>query len=1289
MRATRTAETLVAIAAIVGALTILFVASRPIATAQTDLVVSTLSDSGTGSLRQAMLTATSGAVITFDPKVFPANNPVAIAVKSALPTISRSNVTIDASNAGVIIDGAQAPAGTNGFVIAADAITIRGLTIRKFAANGIFISPGSSGNTIGGARNIGNGPHGRGNLIILNGSNGIEIRGSGATNNVVAGNYVGISSSGTVGQGNSLNGIAIWQGASGNSVGGLNGNLRNVISGNEDNGVWIAGAGSNQNRIIGNYIGTNHSGMGPVPNGLSGVSIQDGAQNNSVGEAAAGAANLISGNLDNGIFMGGDGTNGNGVLGNIIGPNREGTGYVGQGANGVTITSGASGNFVGNGTIAGRNLISRNAFHGVLVEHSSTQNNVIKGNLIGTNIFGDAALPNLLHGIALAEGSHHTIVGGNRNIGDSPLGEGNVLSGNGNHGLVITSGSHNNIVTGNLIGPDITGTRSLGNQVSGGVDIAEGASSNRIGGTGAGESNVISGNQLDGIALFDNTGAGTTDNEIIGNLIGLTLDGSAALPNLGPGIFHVLGSSGTVIKANVVSGNATHGVQLSGNTSSGVTLQNNLIGTDAQGAAAVPNGGSGIFLSELTHDNEIGLGNVVAHNLRYGIHMDSCVNNLITSVSIYGNGLEGIRSNCLSPLTLTAATTERVEGTTVAGARVEIYSDDDDEGRYYEGTVNADASGRFAYSKTGGFLGPNITAISSSSDGRTSQFSRPVHIAWTILIYLNGDNDLESFFEEAFEGMVAAGPSPRANVFVLFDKSGNSDTTLYDLTYDVSEVSAEFIQNGELNMGDGQSLVAFANWARGRYPAKHTMLSIVDHGGGWAPSAAAIPPGALPIREHAWQAGNSGLSWDFTGDNEDYDYIDSAELRNALEEIRVAGGALDVVFLDVCLMGLTEVAYQISDQASFLVASQNIGWAPLGSDDPEAPAAGRYVHIVNELAPNATPQQMAQLLVESYAQALPSDRHPFTIAAIDLRMLPTLASNVDQLATAILAQLPESDLAVSALYQTYLSSQKIDYDSDLKIETATDGFVDLYDFALKAKQNFNSPAIINAAQSVQDTVDAAVVAEQHKSGAPWMLPDHVWNLNRSHGLSIFFPLGEDLEFPITITETIAPGKVITRNLRLRDMYTADQLRFVADTNWDSLIDGYYDVISPTVASTSGPIDGLLEPDVSPPQTSITLEGDVSVGSTVTIHWTTLELQSGISEVTLWHKSSHGSWEQTGAVSSRQSGSFEFTLLESCSNAFSVRGTDIAGNVETFVGAANFEIVDVPYCIRMPNVRGGG
>ncbi len=1176
------------------------------------LVVISSADTGSGTLRQQIMAAQPGDTIIFDPAVFPSDIPVTINVQSPLPTLSRSNVTIDASNAGVILDGSQAGGGADGFVIGGDGCVIRGLTIRNFSGAGILLTAGAASNVIGGNRLMR-----QGNIIAGNGASGIDMQGAGTVGNYVWGNQIGVDAAGVVDWGNAYNGIAIWQGANNNTIGSAGAGYTNTIGGNQQNGIWISGVGTNQNIVIGNHFGARTDAASAVANGYSGIALQDGAQFNRIGGEFVGERNLISGNADNGIYIGGVGTNYNQVLGNFIGVNAAGTGKIGQGTHGILITQGASHNAIGNGTPGGRNLIGGNAQVGVRIQDAATMSNTVQGNFIGTNLNGTAAIPNGLHGVELTYGTSGNLIGGRRLAG-----RGNLISGNYNHGIVINFSAHHNVVAGNLLGPDVTGSYSLGNHPYGAIDITDAAHHNTLGGLQPDEGNIVSGNQTDGIALFD-----TSDNQLIGNLIGLTMAGTAALPNGGPGIFNVSGAVRTLLMSNTIAYNPI-----------------------------------GVWITE-------------------------CAGNTIAQNSIYSNTSKGIvvEHSCAPVPQVTAVTTVTLTGVTTPLARVELFSDNEDQGRAYEGFTMADASGYFTFTKPAGFANPNVLATSTDVNGGTSEFSRPVHLLWTVLLYLNGDNNLEDDLHETVNNLVAAGPSPRANVLVLIDGYTNTQfytgTALYDITY--GQVTSITTQLGptltvpsELNLGDGQTLAEFVKWGRDRYPARYTMLSIVDHGGGWAPSVGPDVTGTLKHQD-VWLAGNSGLSWDYT---DNYDYLNSPELKQAFAFITNDGTKpVDIVFYDVCLMGMLEVAYQIKDYASIFVSSQNIGWSPVGPQ-------GRYVEIVRGITPDMTPLEFGRLIVSAYADALPPNEHPFTISALDLTQLPAVSTAVNQLGM-VFSQALTSSVQVNTLHEVYSATQKVDYDGDFYIEPATDGFVDLYDLAVQTSQRFTNTGLIAAAQAVTQALSAAVITEQHRSGSPWLALDRAWDLDNAHGLSIFLPLGEDLELPLVITETspITPGLEVTRNLRLRELYSSSELQFVGDTSWGNLINAYYQAISVTATTKDAvPVGGLLEPDVAAPRTIITATGTPVLGSMITLTWEASDLQpgSGVGGAAFWHRPPSGQWTPL-LTQTNTSGLFLFTVSAPCLNGLAVRAVDKSGNIEAVSSGSNTIFIDVPYCRFLP------
>ncbi len=137
-----------------------------------------------------------------------------------------------------------------------------------------------------------------------------------------------------------------------------------------------------------------------------------GGQENTVGGAVAGAGNVISGNGQLGVWLYGNSslnTSSNFVEGNLIGTNAMGMAVLGNGFGGIQMTD-ASANTIGGTTATARNVISGNSDNGVTLE-SSSSNNLIEGNYIGTAANGVTALGNASAGVWINNASSNTIGG--------------------------------------------------------------------------------------------------------------------------------------------------------------------------------------------------------------------------------------------------------------------------------------------------------------------------------------------------------------------------------------------------------------------------------------------------------------------------------------------------------------------------------------------------------------------------------------------------------------------------------------------------------------------------------------------------------------------------------------------------------------------------------------------------------------------------------------------------------------------------------------------------------------
>ncbi len=449
-----------------------------------------------------------------------------------------------------------------------------------------------------------------------------------------------------------------------------------------------------------------------------------------LGMAPTGQGNQFGANNE-AISLWGDG---NIVLGNLVG-----TDVSGQTAmpNGVGIAVQGAGNYIGGPSPGQGNIISANSFRGIQILGERAQFNVVAGNYIGTDISGQYSLGNLSVGVIMEVQASNNVIGGT-----TPA-ERNVISGNVETGVSISDpGSTHNAVIGNWIGTDASGTGALGNNH--GIHLNH-CGFNRIGGTQVGEGNVISGNRGPGIAL---AGFEYTDNLILGNMIGVTPDGAQPLGN-GTGIALHVNTRRTFIggatagERNLIADNDV-GVHMEVAGTDHNWLLGNTIGTDATGIRRWGNHQAGIVVEGYAAHTFI-QGNTIAYNgeenfaQTAGVHITNGGHNTLRRNAIYGNWGPGIfltdGGNSLLPAPVILAVTQTtISGVDCPGCTVEVFSDDEDEGRVYEGTTIADAMGHFTFDKDSPLSGPYLTATATDGGGNTSEFSAAV--ARPVKVYL-------------------------------------------------------------------------------------------------------------------------------------------------------------------------------------------------------------------------------------------------------------------------------------------------------------------------------------------------------------------------------------------------------------------------------------------------------------------------------------------------------------------------------------------------------------------------
>jgi gliding motility-associated-like protein len=622
------------------------------------------------------------------------------------------NTTIASAGNAITIDGGKNTISDNAiFNYADNGVNITGglstLTGNDIYDNtvGVFLSGnGATGNIIGTSAS--------GNNIHENSSHGIALN-AGANANTISNNQIGTDGK------NGENGVHL-DGASSNII-----NEGNVIVNHNttgQHGVYISNS-SNTNTVAGNFIGTDASNTAGLGN-ENGIMV-DGSANNIIGGTTAADKNIIAGNGQNGLIIQGTTSTGNQVQGNNIGLNGTDAALA-NGANGIIIQTGATGNTIG-GTAAGAgNTISGNTSAGIQI--SNANSNDVLGNKIGANTTGTAAVANGTSGISITGST------GNK-IGDGTAAGANLISGNTQAGVSISTGSANT-VSGNNIGTNLAGTAAIANGTDG-INV-NASTANILDG------NTISGNTQNGISL--NNG---DNNTINGNHIGTNSTGTAAIPNAN-GIALVAGSDNNSIDGNTISGNTGTGIIV--NSSATNTIANNKIGAANDGSTTLSNT-TGIRFENGGADNTV-LTNIIAHNSTNGIQVDGAtsVGNTISENSMFCNTGKGILETTGGNETFLQAQLDDVNnrpeifnsasirGTFtivpgLVGAKVEVFKKDEDgcddcdtrtkDGKVFITSGTVDGAGEYDIALSSYVIADSASYIITvtSTTGSTSEFS--------------------------------------------------------------------------------------------------------------------------------------------------------------------------------------------------------------------------------------------------------------------------------------------------------------------------------------------------------------------------------------------------------------------------------------------------------------------------------------------------------------------------------------------------------------------------------------
>ena len=346
----------------------------------------------------------------------------------------------------------------------------------------------------------------------------------------------------------------------------------------------------------------------------------------------------------------------------------------------------------------------------------------------------------------------------------------------------------------------------------------------------------------------------------------------------------------------------------------------------------------------------------------------------------------------------------------------------------------------------------NVPAPVASAD-RSASSSKE----WTIMVFVNGKNNLEPFALKDMNEMEQVGSSDKVNVVVeagLISGYGSMPWTgtarfLMKKDSDTNKVTSPALSNlGKVDMGNYQSVIDFVNWAKQTYPAKHYMLVIWNHGAGWLKSAT---PGTT-----------RGISYD----DETNNHINTPQMGQILKAV----GHLDVYGSDACLMQMPEVDYEIRNYVDYIV----------GSEETEPGDGYTYNTFLGPIVANPTmgALEVGKQAVNAYADHYGTEDH--TQSLVKSSALDGLVPVINNFVTAAKAA-NEKALVKSALNQT----QSYAY-ADNK---------DLWHFMSLYGASTKDSNVKAAAQAVQDYLDNTLILENRSNS----------NYANSHGLAVYLP----------------------------------------------------------------------------------------------------------------------------------------------------------------------------------------
>jgi len=397
--------------------------------------------------------------------------------------------------------------------------------------------------------------------------------------------------------------------------------------------------------------------------------------------------------------------------------------------------------------------------------------------------------------------------------------------------------------------------------------------------------------------------------------------------------------------------------------------------------------------------------------------------------------------------------------------------------------ASAQDAGRDLTRASGG--GAGVPAASRPDEvpadkGLLDLFGKKEKAEWTVMVFINGKNDLELAGLYNINMMEKIGSSKKMNIVVEQGRiAGHTDldgdwtgSRRMLIKKDSNEnkiTSKVLMKTPTVDMGDYKRVVDFMKWSKEKFPAKRYMLIIWNHGTGWMD----------PRTEQ------KGISFD----DETGNYIRTPQIGQILKE----AGKVDVLAFDACLMQMAEVAYEVKDYADVIVGAEET-----------VPGLGYPYDLflgAMDKKPEMTNEQVGGIMVEAFKLFYDAAKRNANLSAIRASKVGGLAQRMGSFAR-LAKEVGDLD-ALKAARNGVIRYDAVGEGSDPQFTISFYG--DVAQFAKLTADNLKehpkAAELKASAAALGDFIDKELVIHKGASGKNRVGRE----MSESRGISVYLP----------------------------------------------------------------------------------------------------------------------------------------------------------------------------------------